>query len=404
MYRRTPKQTELAKLMAAYTFVLAEGGSRSGKTIELTRTLFNRAVLLPGTDHLIGRLHFSDVKSSIGVQTVNTQLKKIDEVDYEYYLHKTDWVYNLPNGSRVWLVGWDTKERVDKILGMEFATIYANEVSDTPYETIELLTTRLNPPDGIKPLYLFDQNPGNKTHWTHKVFHERKFPDGSPVPENDYKYILMNPKDNPHLSPQYIERLNRLSANRRRRFLEGEYQDDIGNLFKRAWFRYEDKLPEFTRIVIGVDPAGSVDGDEIGIIVAGLDKSGKFWILDDYSLNGTPKEWADAVASAYEKWQADLIVAEKNYGGDMVESTIKTGHNHLNVELITSSRGKIIRAEPISALYEQGKVLHRQKFFILENEYCDYAVGSNYSPNRMDAAVFALNELSGNNVSILDAF
>jgi phage terminase large subunit-like protein len=214
----------------------------------------------------------------------------------------------------------------------------------------------------------------------------------------------MNPRDNPYLSPDYISRLKMLSANKRLRFLEGKYQDDLGSLFKRGWFKYEKKLPDFIRIVIGVDPSGSATGDEVGIIVAAIDKDRFLWILDDYSLQGSPKEWSDAVASAYDKWGADLVVAEKNFGGDMVESTIKNGHPHLNVKLIWSARGKIVRAEPISALYEQGKVYHRRPFFLLEDEYCSYIPGAPVSPNRMDAAVFALTELSGNNISILDAF
>jgi PBSX family phage terminase large subunit len=310
------------------------------------------------------------------------------------HLNKSEWFYEFPNGSRIWIGGLDDKERTEKILGNEYATIFFNEASQISYESFEILLTRLNPPEGLRGKILLDYNPPSKKHWGYKIFHERKYPDGRPVPENDYAVLKMNPVDNRFVSKEYMDTLETLSARKKKRFRDGEYSDDLGTLWQRTWFKYDNKIESFSRIVIGVDPTGTKTGDEVGIIISGI-KDEKFYILDDYSLHGTPKEWADEVNAAYQKWKADIVVAEKNYGGDMVESTLKNSNSTMNVKLITSSRGKILRAEPISALYEQGKVIHRTLFNDLEDEMCMYEESSDFSPNRLDAAVFALAELSG---------
>ncbi|GBR73150.1 phage DNA packaging protein [Candidatus Termititenax aidoneus] len=394
--RKTPKQAELLKMIASYRCVLAEGGSRSGKTLCLVDHINKRALNFLQTDHLIVRLRLTDIKASILAQTYQ-QLSKLDDTNYSLPLNKSELIFTFENGSRVWLAGADDPARVDKILGREYATIFFNEVSQIAYSTFETILTRLNPPKGIRPQILLDQNPDNINHWTHKIFHERKFPDGRPVPDNDYKVIHMNPADNPHLSEDYIQMLEGFSEQKRKRFLFGEYQQDIGSLWRRAWITYEAAPPpyELRRIAIGVDPSGSKTGDAVGIIVAARASNNKFYVLADYTLNGTPQEWAMEVRAAYDKYKADIIVAERNFGGDMVENTIKGVNKSINVRLVTSSRGKIVRAEPISAMYERGEVKHAQEFVELENELCGYTGADNEaSPNRMDALVFALTELA----------
>ena len=402
MFVKTDKQKELYEALANTTTVLAEGGGRSGKTIAIVRYIFMRGIKYPGTDHLIGRFRFSHAKQAICYQTV-PKLSVIEDVNFGKFLNKTDWFYTLTNGSRIWITGFDDKERTEKILGNEYATIFHNEASQISFETREMVLTRLNPPPGVPAKEIIDYNPPSVNHWGYKVFHKRKFPDGRDVPADDYKFVRMNPADNPHNSPEYIKILDNMSAQKRKRFRDGEYGTDSGSLWRRAWIAYDNADYDYERIVIGVDPSGTVEGDAIGIVVAGKISSDEYRIIDDYSCHGTPAEWAAEVAAAYDKWQADLVVAEKNYGGDMVEHTIRTAASLINVRLIISSRGKILRAEPISALYEKGKVKHRVPFYELEDEYCTYEKESDFSPNRMDAAVFALTELSGSGPNMLDA-
>ena len=157
------------------------------------------------------------------------------------------------------------------------------------------------------------------------------------------------------------------------------------------------KYPDLIRIIVGVDPTGS-RRNECGIVVAGLGEDGEGYIIDDRSLLGSPGEWADAVVNAYNLNNADIIVGETNYGGDMVEATIKQAGNTQNqiyrYKNVHATRGKAVRAEPIVAAYEHGKVHHVGEFPHLENEMVMWIPGeSRYSPNRIDALVWAMTEL-----------
>jgi PBSX family phage terminase large subunit len=390
-YKLTDKQKEAALVMSKNRTTLLEGGGRAGKTFIFLRAICKRALDMP-SPHLVTRFRFNHAKQSICYQTMPNVIDSLNLNDY-VNLNKSDWFYEFKNGSTIWIGGIDDKERTEKILGNEYATIFYNEASQISYESYEMVRTRLNF-KGLTCREFIDYNPPSIHHWGYKMFHKRMFPDGRPVPDDDYAWLQMNPKDNmENLSPEYLDMLNTLSEAKRKRFLLGEYSLDSGKLWKRDWIKYTDTLPDMERIVVGVDPTGSVGGDEAGIIVAGK-ANGCYYVLDDYSLHGTPNEWAAEVIAAYNKHMADLILAEKNYGGDMVEATIKNVEPSANVELVSASRGKVVRAEPISALYEQGKVFHRTPFYDLEDEMCLYDPEESASPNRMDALVWCLTELA----------
>jgi predicted phage terminase large subunit-like protein len=184
-------------------------------------------------------------------------------------------------------------------------------------------------------------------------------------------------------------------------------EDNPGALWKRAdidasrvtW------LPPLLRVVVAIDPAmTSTEGsDQTGIVVAGLGRDRQFYVLDDVSLNGTPKAWAEAAIAAYAKNKADRIVAEVNNGGEMVEATLRTVNANVPYRAVHASRGKSLRAEPISALYEQHKVHHLGTFAQLEDQMCQWQPGDAWSPDRLDALVWALTELGGadlNSISV----
>lgn len=149
----------------------------------------------------------------------------------------------------------------------------------------------------------------------------------------------------------------------------------------------------FDRIVIGVDPGISSDENaaETGIIAAGK-RLTHGYTLEDCSLRGTPTQWASAVVGAYFRWKADCIVAEANQGGEMVKSTIHTVDPTVNVKLVHASRGKLTRAEPVAALFEQGRGHMVGMFETLEDELCEWVPG-NDSPNHLDALVWAYTDL-----------
>jgi phage terminase large subunit-like protein len=188
-----------------------------------------------------------------------------------------------------------------------------------------------------------------------------------------------------------------------RQELDGELIDDIeGALWSRALLEQcrEDAGPkEWARVVVGVDPPASAEGDECGIVVCGLGADGVGRVLADCSVRKpSPERWARAAAEAARAWEADRVVAEANQGGDMVRSVLRAAHHALPLRLVHASRGKAARAEPVAALYEAGRVRHRGLFAALEDQLCGLLAGGGYegpgrSPDRADALVWALTEL-----------
>lgn len=185
-----------------------------------------------------------------------------------------------------------------------------------------------------------------------------------------------------------------------RQELYAELLDDVvGALWTRAMIKAAD-MPEMTRIVVAVDPSGAGgaedDADSIGIIVAGKRVDGGFHVIEDATCRLSPAGWGRRTVDRFKAHGANLIVAERNFGGAMVESVIKTADRYAPVKLVTASRGKSIRAEPIAALYEQGKVTHAPGLDALEDQMCQMTL-SGYvgegSPDRLDALVWALTEL-----------
>ena len=204
-----------------------------------------------------------------------------------------------------------------------------------------------------------------------------------------------------NLAPSALKMLQEKYANTRlgRQELYAEIIDDIeGALWKPSMIDATrvTEIPEMVRIVVGVDPAvtNNITSDETGIIVVGRCKDNRYYVLEDLSGKMSPDEWASKAIDAFHKHEADKIVAEVNNGGDLVERLIRTIESGIPYKAVRSSRGKILRAEPISALYEQGKVSHLGIFGELEQQMCSFTPDTSKSPDRLDALVFAITELS----------
>lgn len=204
--------------------------------------------------------------------------------------------------------------------------------------------------------------------------------------------------DNPYIDKTVIDDLaNDMSSIAYRMEIMAEDIDEApGALWKRANIeKYRvDKSPQLKRIVVAIDPSGSdkTTSAEAGVLVAGIDKNGDGYILEDLSGIYSPNAWAHRAISAYYEWDADRIVAERNYGGDMVETVIRNMSPEVSYKDVTASRGKYLRAEPIAAFYERGKVHHVGRYNKLEDEMCLWLPGDK-SPNRVDALVWALTDL-----------
>ena len=192
-----------------------------------------------------------------------------------------------------------------------------------------------------------------------------------------------------------------------RQELNAEILEDIaGALWNRAWFD-RDRIKSvdknsLDRIVVAIDPAvtSGEESDETGIIVAAR-KDEEYFILEDLSGRYGPTEWARVAATAYERWRADIVIGEANNGGDMIEAVLRNVDKSVNYKKVIATRGKTIRAEPIAMLYEKGQVHHVGSFPTLEDQMAEFTLDYNRtrdgSPDRMDADVWALTELSGGN-------
>ena len=269
-------------------------------------------------------------------------------------------------------------------------------------------------------------NPPSKLHWSYQMFRQKLKPgtkEALPNPD-DYTEMKVNPSDNAdNLPAEYFDVLASMSSAKRLRFEQGEWASEVNGAL---WsledrhieaIRHDDgtvtpaqkipgidthrvaKAPEMRRIVVSVDPSGTKGdggGDDIGIVVAGLGVDGRGYVLQDGTVQMSPEGWGRRAVDLYHHWKADRIIGERNYGGDMVRFTVSTADRKAAFKEVVATRGKSVRAEPISALYEQGKVSHVGTFPDLEDQMCNFTAGGyvgENSPDRADALVWALTEL-----------
>jgi phage terminase large subunit-like protein len=427
----TEKQREANCLLAGPARnIMLRGGSRSGKTFILVRALVQRAINAPGSRHVIFRFRFNHAKTSVWSDTLPKVLKLCFPA-LRVRFDKTDFYVELPNGSQIWIAGLDDKERVEKILGQEYATLYFNESSQIPWGSVETAMSRLAQKvelareiaaqTGRQFLALkayFDCNPPSKLHWSYQLFRAGLKPGTKEALPNpgDYVEMRVNPSDNAdNLPTEYFDVLASMSAAKRLRFEAGEWASEVNGALWALEDRTapdgkvmpgidslriaRDQLPDMQRIVVAVDPSGTRGdggGDDIGIVVAGLGVDGHGYVLEDGTCQLSPEGWGRRAVDLFHRHGADRIVAERNFGGDMVRFTVATADKTAAFKEVVASRGKAVRAEPVSALYEQGRVHHVGDLTDLEDQMTNFTA-SGYvgegSPDRADALVWALTEL-----------
>lgn len=294
-----------------------------------------------------------------------------------------------PNGSRGQLFGAYTPEDVERLRGPQHHLVWGEELA--AWRQL----------DGIWDMMRLGLRLGERPHAVLTT---------TPRPKKRLKALMADPKtrisrahtdDNPHLAEavrvELYEKYGRTRLGRQE--LAAELLEDVpGALWTQA--RIEilrvQKAPDFSRVVVAVDPAttSGEDSDETGIVVAGKGVDGHGYVLADLTCRLSPDGWARRAVNAYHEFRADRIVAEVNNGGDMVERTIRTVDRHVSYKAVHATRGKRVRAEPVAALDEQGKVHHVGVFPELEDQMCSFVPDSyDDSPDRMDARVWAVTEL-----------
>ncbi len=314
-------------------------------------------------------------------------------------------------------------------------TIFLNEASQISFNTVQVTRTRLaqvcrtRTGKLLAQQELIDLNPVGKGHYTHRehiqhIDPESRRPMDPEFVRRELYYSFIQPHDNSgNLDPGYLDSLARLPARTRRRFYEGQYVDDVeGALWTMEALDHartdpEDLPEDLDRVVVAVDPSGTsgseeTRSDDVGIVVAGREGTGEDstgWLIEDATCNEPPEEWGRRAVMLYRKHRADRIVAEVNFGGDMVRAVIDAAARAQGIALppvvmVRSSRGKAIRAEPVSVLaghvhndeWTGDRVRHAGDFRDLEEEMMNFSVfgySGTRSPNRADAYVFAMTDL-----------
>lgn len=443
MFVPTLKQKEQLDILNDhnYQYNLFFGGAGSGKTYSILRWLLWQCYqykAVNGGGLNIGIVRNTNAEVSKNIFGSNfpdvlqmegwSKVKRVEEYKWHekvYQTNVTDLSIMFPTGAKIFCSGMDTQERLEKVLGITYGHLYFNEVSNINFYSYELLKTRLRQKCShitgkakFTPKIILDCNPPEKTHWVYSTFFEGVKPDKSPIPSfHRYKYLQMNPDSNwDNLDENYKDVLNEMSGKRRERFLLGVFQDSgefalwQPDMIERNRI-HPDFAPAMKRVVVAVDPAMSAteSSDKTGIIVAGSDDNGHYYIMNDSSFRGLPHEWGDKVIQLYERYMADAIVAETNQGGMTVVETITNAARSRNITIphiytVHAKRAKYLRAEPISILYNENKVHHLFYFDELERQMLSYTgEPGKESPNNLDALVYAIiGAKHTNSVSTLD--
>jgi phage terminase large subunit-like protein len=408
-FTKTEKQKAALKIMVDCKYTLLYGGSRSGKTFTACYAILVRALKAPNSRHLICRLRFAHAKQAIWYDTMPKVLA-LCFPGLAIKTNKQDWFYELPNGAQIWLGGLDEKERVEKILGKEYVTIFISEATQIAYTSYKIILTRLAQkiPTLVSRIYL-DCNPTNKRSWIFQMFMLHKDPTtGQSIKRpNLFGCIRMNPEDNrQNIHEGYIEDvLEQLSDRERLRFLLGEFQDEAeGALFKYDHFKDKrvDKFPEGLVGSIGVDPAVTANerSDATGIVTSGMKTiqgEKHLYVGHDDTVKGSPHKWGLRVSKAFYRYPwISRVVGESNQGGDLVMSNIHAIDGTIPVKLVHAYKSKEVRAQAVAAVCEKGHLHLVGELPELEDQMTSWVPESGMpSPNNFDAMIWACRSLLG---------
>jgi hypothetical protein len=417
-----PKQQRAADLAGSVFELLYGGAAGGGKSMFLRCYAVEFALRHP-------RSHIGLVRRTLPrlKQTHGLHLDQLTEGFAK--VNRTESTWKFDNRSVIRFISLQNENDQEQYKSAEFDLLLFDEVTELLEEQYTFMLSRVRSAAGYRAHVIATANPeGRGFRWVKKRWVQPRPTDLAPGQEMPVPYESWAPPivdegeiigwhpsrafipatvyDNPILlenNPTYVQQLRALPDGRlRRALLDGDWSamDSVPGALWDQTNIDENRVgqhPELFRIVIGVDPAGSSqDGaDECGIVAVGLGRDNRFYVLRDFSRLGRPDQWAKAVVRLYDEVQADMVIAEVNYGGEMVEATLNHERSTLPVKLVRASRGKAVRAEPISVLYRKNRVSHVGTFLDLEDQLCTWTPDSGWSPDRLDALVWALTELGG---------
>jgi predicted phage terminase large subunit-like protein len=369
------------------------GGRGGGKTWTGSHTLSEWIAQNPGKDWAIVAPTYGDARD-VCVEGPSGLLSALGLPRHYKPWNRSLGELNLPDGGTVYIDGAD--DGALRIQGKNLAGLWADEVGlwrqwKLAWDESIAFAVR------IDPARIIATGTPKRGHPLVK----RLMDD-----ETVARTVVRTLDNAPNLSRAALDELLRRYEGTElgRQELEGDILSDVpGALVKRDQIQYgtaprryheNELVPDYSRIVVAIDPAGTYgpDSDETGIVVAGSRESLGF-VIDDLSGRFPPLEWARRAIRAYDENSADAIVVETNFGGDMVEQTLRSAGFTGHVIKVTASRGKALRAEPVTSKYEQGLIYHVRPFPELEDQLCSYTPDTKESPDRMDALVWAFTEL-----------
>ena len=381
LFRRNPKR-----------YTILTGGRGSGKSYHVAYFLL---WLIHEPGHVVLFTRYTLVSAGISIMPeFFEKIELLNKLD-EFHITKDEIIHKV-SGSRIIFKGIKTSSgnqtaNLKSIQGVTtFILDEAEELTD--YDSFEKIDLSIRQ-QGITNRVVLVMNPSNKSHWV--------FTNYINANRDDVTHVHTTYMDNlANLSESFLEQAERTRQTnpiRYKHIFGGEWLDESEGILWNRMIINQARADTYTakRIVIGVDPAttATMDSDETGIIVGCIDDNGNGYVLEDLSGRYSPSQWGALVGSAYTRWNADCIVAEKNQGGDMVETILRQHHKTARVKLVSATKGKAVRAEPIYGLYEQGKVYHVGQFPILEHQMVTFNPESGQSPDRVDALVWLFTDL-----------
>jgi phage terminase large subunit-like protein len=374
-------------------YFLVTGSRGSGKSYTVTLFLLN-LTYEEGHVILFTRWTLTSAFISIIPEFID-KIELMNKLD-DFEITQSE-IINKQTGSKILFRGIKTSQgtataNLKSIAGVTTFILDESEelMDEDVFDRIDLSIRAVNKPNRV----ILVMNPSYKSHWIYGRFVK--------LTRDDTSYIHTTYLDNvQNLSQSFIDQAKRVEQENLHRyehlFLGKWLEDAEGLLWNRPIIERArvSAKPELSRIVVAIDPAttASMDSDETGIIVCGKDANGKGYVLEDLSGKYSPTQWATVSLQAFKNWNADCIVAEKNQGGDMVESVLRSQNATARIKLVTATKGKYVRAEPVYSLYEQHKIYHVGSFPILENQMVTFEPDKGKSPDRVDAMVWGFTEL-----------
>lgn len=376
-------------------YAVVTGGRGSGKSFAITTIL---CLLMLERDRTI--LFLRQTLTSAHISIIPEFVEKLETlgIQDQFNITKTE-IEHKTTGSRILFRGIQTGSKnntanLKSINGVSVMVVDEAEelVDEDTFDRIDLSVRKA----GVVNKVILVMNPSRVDHWIYKRF----FKDGR---QPNTTYIHTTYLDNiDNLDDSFIEQIERLKETNLKKYnhlvlgewLDGDsdfalWTDDLINGLRVS------ERPPLKRVVIAIDPAvtSKDTSDETGLIACGVGFDNHLYVLEDCTGTYTPKDWATKAIMMYRKWEADRIVGEVNNGGDLIETVLRSIDNNIPYKSVHATRDKLTRAEPVAALYEQGKAHHVGRFLELEYEMTTWeGKKGQKSPNRIDALVWGATE------------